>query len=95
MNGVLEDLPGHFARFPYSEWIDRPGGAVRELAPWVLDWIAHDTDDDYWRAKSVERRHPDLDVPVLHISSWFDQFHVGTLRNFEGLEEERGHARSP
>jgi putative CocE/NonD family hydrolase len=56
-----------------------------EIAPFLLEWMEHCDEDDYWRRLSIKSRLADADVPALHISSWFDQYLVGTLANYEGM----------
>ncbi|MEU5841457.1 CocE/NonD family hydrolase [Rhodococcus sp. NPDC047139] len=57
-----------------------------DIAPFFFDWAAaNDPASEIWTSLSVESCYPDVEMPVLHLSSWFDQAHVGTLRNFEGM----------
>jgi uncharacterized protein len=56
------------------------------LAPYFLDWLAHPSYDDYWKAISIEAHFSDIRVPALHIAAWYDIFLGGSLRNYEGLK---------
>jgi len=57
-----------------------------KIAPFVLTWWENDrADDPYWTPLRISNHYNEIDVPGLHITSWFDQFHVGAMRNFEGL----------
>lgn len=57
-----------------------------DIAPFFFDWAANDDPTaEVWTSLSVESSYPDVAMPVLHLSSWYDQAHVGTLRNFEGM----------
>lgn len=57
-----------------------------DIAPFFFDWAANDDPTaEFWTSLSVETSYPDVAMPVLHLSSWYDQAHVGTLRNFEGM----------
>lgn len=83
---VLASLPQVVLDLPLRDRLGRPDGALAVLTPWFMDWVDKTLPDDpYWEAISLENRHHDMDVPALHVTSWFDQFHVGTLRNYEGL----------
>jgi predicted acyl esterase len=53
--------------------------------PSLRVWLEHRTDDDYRRSISLEPHHGDTDLPVLHLTSWFDSFLDGTLRDDEGM----------
>jgi uncharacterized protein len=48
-------------------------------------WLAHSTDDHYWRALSVNRRYDDIDVPAFIVGGWYDVFIRGTLENYVAL----------
>ena len=49
------------------------------------DRQSHPTLDDFWEPLRYQDRLPELDVPVLHISGWYDDEQVGTPRNFAGM----------
>lgn len=53
--------------------------------------LAHSTIDDYWAGISYQERIQELDLPVMHISGWYDDEAVGTPRNFNAM---RATARS-
>src|SRR6478735_3899698 len=44
------------------------------LAPYFMDWLAHPSYDDYWKALSIEEHFADIKVPALHIAAWYDLF---------------------
>jgi uncharacterized protein len=48
-------------------------------------WLAHSTDDHYWRWLSINRRYDEIDVPAFIVGGWYDVFIRGTLENFVGL----------
>jgi uncharacterized protein len=60
---------------------------LRECAPWYLEWLAHPTRDDWWRALSPDERLADVSVPVLGIAGWFDVFLGGAVRDHRRLVE--------
>ena len=45
----------------------------------------HPTLDDYWAPLCYQERLGELDLPVLHISGWYDDEQVGTPRNFASM----------
>jgi putative CocE/NonD family hydrolase len=67
--------------------------SLTELAaaalPYFRDWLAHPTDDAYWRAWDVERRLDAVATPTLHIGGWYDIFLPGTLRAFTTQQHRR------
>ena len=83
---TLATLPQVVLELPLKRRLARSESALSVLTPWFMDWIGKTAPNDpYWESISLERRHHDMDVPALHVTSWYDQFHVGTLRNYEGL----------
>lgn len=80
---MVDRIP-ELARTPDVE--DLRETILGDIAPFFFDWATKtDPSDEYWRALGIEDAYPDMTMPVLHCSSWFDQAHVGTLRNFEGM----------
>ncbi|MEW6046696.1 MAG: CocE/NonD family hydrolase [Bacillota bacterium] len=59
-----------------------------KLGRHMPDWreaLAHQTLDDYWRPLCYQNRFHEVDVPVLHISGWYDDEQIGTPLNFIGM----------
>ena len=62
----------------------------RSVAPYFLDWLAHPSYDDYWKAISIEEHFSDIKVPALHVAAWYDLFLGGSLANYRGIKERGG-----
>jgi uncharacterized protein len=60
---------------------------VGEHSRYFLDWLAHSSRDDFWRAISIQDRYQTIGVPALNVSGWYDIFQDGTLRNFAGVRQ--------
>ena len=58
------------------------------VAPYFFDAIKHSSNDDYWKAFSIESRYDKVDVPVLAFDGWYDAFLNGALRNFTGMRTQ-------
>lgn len=56
----------------------------RSLPDW-REALSHPTLDDYWKPICYQDKFHEVDVPVLHISGWYDDEQIGTLRNFIGM----------
>lgn len=85
VRGFLADLRANLAVRPLDALGD---GILGEVAPFFLEWAEHRSPGEYWEQRSIVPRYRELDVPALHVTSWFDQFHVGTLTNFEALSRQ-------
>ncbi|HXY48232.1 MAG TPA: CocE/NonD family hydrolase [Terriglobales bacterium] len=59
---------------------------TRVLAPYFLDWLEHPYYDEYWKRISVEEHYPEIAVPSLTITAWYDIFLGGSLRNYIGMK---------
>src|ERR687885_461975 len=73
------------ARLPLS---DLP--ALRALAPFYLEWLAHPTPDAYWRNASLSTRYEQIRAPALNIGGWYDAFLWGTLHNYMSMRQHGG-----
>jgi hypothetical protein len=62
--------------------------ARSEAGRFYRDWLAHPTDDDYWRSLAINRRYAGIEVPALNIGGWYDLFLAGTLENFTRMRAE-------
>ena len=47
--------------------------------------IQHRTLDDWWEPVRYQHRIGEIDVPVLHVSGWYDDEEVGTPANFAAM----------
>jgi putative CocE/NonD family hydrolase len=69
---------------PVSDWIERLG----EGAPFLEDVLYHSVDGPYWWANDMRRQLHDIDVPMLHIGSWYDINTWDTPLLFNGLKDQ-------
>ncbi|ROS38437.1 CocE/NonD family hydrolase [Amycolatopsis thermoflava] len=81
LRALVGDVDRTAATWPLKSLAD---GWPDGFLPYLMDWLTHRTYDEYWKAISLESRYADVEVPVLHLTSWFDSFLDGTLRNFTG-----------
>lgn len=69
-------------RLPLTDWGDRLGRG----APFLRDILSHPTDGPYWWATDLSRQLFNMDVPMLHIGSWYDIANRDTPLYFKGLQ---------
>ncbi len=60
--------------------------SVESLAPYFADWLAHPSEDEYWKQWSIEAHFQEITVPQLTIAAWYDLFQDGSLRNYVGVK---------
>ena len=49
------------------------------------EWLAHPTFDNYWRRHSLEGHFRQIDLPVLHITGWYDGDQWGELYYYDNM----------
>jgi len=50
------------------------------------DWLKHQTHDSYWKTRGYHDKYHRINVPVLHISGWYDDCADGNIRNYLGMK---------
>jgi putative CocE/NonD family hydrolase len=55
--------------------------------PLWKDIFKHPTYDDHWKKVDFERYWDKIDMPILHISGWYDDDQPGTFRNFTAMRK--------
>ena len=67
----------------------RPLVTMDEAAGFVSpNWraeLAHRTLDEFWEPVRYQHRIGEIDVPVMHISGWYDDEEIGTPANFAAM----------
>ena len=54
-------------------------------SPHWRESLAHTVRDAYWEPLRYQHRFGEIDLPVLHISGWYDDEQIGTPLNFAGM----------
>jgi putative CocE/NonD family hydrolase len=73
-----------YRRLPLSFW----GDLLRPVARYVADFLRHPEDGPYWWATNTLRQLNNINVPMFHVTSWYDLFLHSTLAAYTGLTEE-------
>jgi uncharacterized protein len=68
--------------------------APSDVAPYFRDWLAHETNDDYWRKVRVSDHYSEMSVKALHGGGWHDLFLRGSIENFLGLKAKAATAEA-
>jgi putative CocE/NonD family hydrolase len=69
---------------PLADWVDTFGAG----APFLADVLHHSTDGAYWWAVDLRRQFANIDVPMLHLGSWYDIANWDTPQYFNGLRQQ-------
>lgn len=62
-------------------WLKR----MKKSGLWVLNWLEHQTRDDFWKHGSVCEDFSKIKAPVLAVSGWADGYSNAVFRIVEGL----------
>ncbi|MGU3292889.1 CocE/NonD family hydrolase [Williamsia sp. M5A3_1d] len=76
-------------RLPLRDWADRLGAG----APFLDDILTQSTDGPYWWATDLSRQLFNIDVPMLHIGSWYDIANRDTPMFYSDLRDNALAAR--
>jgi len=78
--------PALLARLPISDVPE-----LRAVAPWYLEWLAHEPNDPWWSWADLTGRYNRTSAAVLNISGWHDEAYgpEGALTNHLGLLRAR------
>jgi putative CocE/NonD family hydrolase len=80
--------PEGYRRLPLMYWAD----LLKDVSPYLRDYLTHPDDGPYWWTVNIERQHRDINIPMYHVSSWYDIFLRDALVHFCGL---RSRAMTP
>ncbi|HXX77946.1 MAG TPA: CocE/NonD family hydrolase, partial [Ktedonobacteraceae bacterium] len=83
MNQLMEavDWENVYEHLPLITMDERAG---RRNANWRAN-VEHPQLDDYWELLCYQNKFDQIDVPVLHISGWYDDEQIGTPLNYIGM----------
>jgi hypothetical protein len=51
------------------------------------EWIDHPSADEYWKRTFYQDKFNKIDVPVLHVSGWYDDDVIGTHVNYTSMKK--------
>ncbi|HEX9728774.1 MAG TPA: CocE/NonD family hydrolase [Gemmatimonadales bacterium] len=62
--------------------------AIGRDMPHFRDWVINADKNEYWARYRVGNRWTAIDIPVLHVGGWYDEFLRGTLAGFTHMRQE-------
>jgi uncharacterized protein len=79
-----------YRHLPLSDWVEK----LAVVAPYLADRFAQADDSPYWQRVNVACHAERIDVPMLHISSWYDIFAEGAPAAFQAIRTRGRSARA-
>ena len=68
-----------------ADWSDLWQLRLEKAEPYLLKWLAHPTEDEYWRRGSIVGEYDKIQAASLLIGGWYDGYLSPPLRTFEEL----------
>jgi putative CocE/NonD family hydrolase len=59
----------------------------REAGGYFFDWLEHWRDDEYWQKTNTRLFYDQIELPMIHIGGWYDEFTSSTLENYCGFAQ--------
>ena len=75
-----------YRHLPLRDWIDR----LKEAAPYFHEYFDEERDGPYWWRINLTRQARNVNIPVFHISSWYDIFLEGALNAYQSIRARGG-----
>ena len=75
-----------YMHLPLSDWGER----LKSGAPYLAEYLEHARLDSYWAPTELRSKFGQVEVPMLHVGSWYDVFQYDTLTMFSGLRAKAG-----
>ena len=75
--------PQWFRHLPLRDWVDM----LSEAAPYFADYLDNPDDSPLWWRINLLKHHQHINVPMFHVSSWYDIFLEGALNAFGAIRE--------
>jgi putative CocE/NonD family hydrolase len=72
-----------YKHLPLADWGER----LKHGAPYLAGYIRNSSYGPYWAETDLRTRFNQIDVPMLHVGSWYDVFQYDTLTMFNGVRE--------
>jgi putative CocE/NonD family hydrolase len=80
-SNVLPPDPRVFGEGWREEWRRR----FEEYEPWTLNWLQHQTYDDYWKHGSLREDYGAIEAATMLVTGWADGYTNIALRGFTAL----------
>jgi putative CocE/NonD family hydrolase len=62
------------------------------VAPYWHDWLEHPSYDEYWEGIDITADAQQVDVPVLHVTGWYDAFARSEFDLYEAIASDASEA---
>jgi putative CocE/NonD family hydrolase len=88
---AAQDIGAWFHRMPWRKG-DSPISAAPEYEDYLFEQWSHGVFDDYWKQPGIYAEgfyHRYADVPIVHLSGWYDPYARTAMENYVGLSRAK------
>ena len=64
------------------QWAQMWKARLEQNEPYLLQWLKHQVDGEYWRRASLRPDYDRIKCPIFHIAAWHDGYVNAQLRSF-------------
>ncbi|MBI4657500.1 MAG: CocE/NonD family hydrolase [Verrucomicrobia bacterium] len=79
-----DKLQAAYRHLPLQSFADQ----FEKKIPYLNDWVRHNTFDDYWKKRGIDRRYREVTAPALNIGGWYDIFSKTTIDLVDRVREQ-------
>ena len=79
-----------YRHLPMRDWIER----LKETAPYFHEYFDNETDGPYWWKINLLKHVQHIDLPMFHVSSWYDIFLEGALNSYQAMRDDAASVRA-
>ena len=72
-----------YRHLPLTDWINR----LKETAPYFREYLDNEADGPYWGQINLLRHVERINLPMFHVSSWYDIFLEGALNAYQAIRD--------
>ena len=85
LKGLMTQHQDYFNALPLSKLGSLAG---TNSSWWEEIWLNHPHYDDFWESCGYEQFWPNMTVPALNLTGWWDMNFIGAPRNFVGMRNQ-------
>ncbi|WP_054952438.1 CocE/NonD family hydrolase [Flaviflexus massiliensis] len=76
-----------------DDWLDQWKERLNGMEPYLDEWLAHQTRDEFWKHGSVCEDYDSIDAAVMAVGGWYDPYRDTVLRLIDNLSQRGKNVR--
>ncbi|MDA4123227.1 MAG: CocE/NonD family hydrolase [Thaumarchaeota archaeon] len=75
-----------YPEYSGKEWMNIWRKRLEESTPWVIQWLSHPLDEEYWRPASVKYHYDEVKAAVFLVDGWRDGYPGAAAKMYANLK---------